>query len=37
VEGIGQSHVDRDACEGSTDTPRGATPGTMEAPEPPIL
>jgi putative transposase len=25
VEGAGQLHVDRDACKGSTDTPRGAT------------
>jgi putative transposase len=32
---IGQLHVDRDACKGRTDTPRGATPGTMETPEPP--
>jgi len=37
VGGIGQLHVDRDACKGSTDTPRGATPGTMETPEPPKL
>jgi putative transposase len=35
VGGIGQLHADRDACKGSTDTPRGATPGTTETPEPP--
>jgi putative transposase len=35
VESIGQLHVDRDACKGSTDTPRGATPRTTETPEPP--
>jgi len=34
VEIIGQLHVDRDACKGSTDTPRGATPRTTETPEP---
>jgi len=34
-EGVGQSRTDRDACEGSTDTPRGATPRTTETPEPP--
>jgi putative transposase len=37
VEGIGQLHIDRDVCKGSTDTPRGATPGTTETPEPPRL
>jgi len=37
VGGVGQSRVDRDAREGSTDTPRGATPGTTETPEPPKL
>ena len=37
VEGTGQLHADRDACKGSTDTPRGATSGTMETPEPPML
>jgi putative transposase len=37
VGGIGQLHVDRDACKGRTDTPRGATPGAMETPEPPKL
>ena len=35
VESIGQLHVDRDACKGSTDTPRGATLRTTETPEPP--
>ena len=35
VESIGQLHADRDACKGSTDTPRGATPRTTETPEPP--
>ncbi len=35
VEGAGQLHADRDACKGSTDTPRRATPGTTETPEPP--
>jgi len=35
VGGIGQLHADRDACKGSTDTPRGATPRTTETPEPP--
>jgi hypothetical protein len=35
VRGIGQLHADRDACKGSTDTPRGATPRTTETPEPP--
>jgi transposase, IS605 OrfB family, central region len=33
VGGIGQLHADRDAREGSTDTPRGATPRTTETPE----
>jgi putative transposase len=37
VEGVGQLHVDRDACKGSTDTLRGATSGTTETPEPPKL
>jgi putative transposase len=37
VEGIGQSHVDRDTCEGSTDTPKGATLRTTETSEPPKL
>jgi len=37
MEGIGQLHTDRDVCKGSTDTPRGATPGTIETPEPPKL
>jgi len=37
VEGIGQSHADRDACEGSTDTPKGATLRTAETLEPPKL
>jgi putative transposase len=37
MESIGQLHVDRDACKGSTDTPRGATPRTTETPEPPKL
>ena len=37
VESIGQLHVDRDACKGSTDTPRGATLRTTETPEPPKL
>jgi len=37
VESIGQLHVDRDACKGSTDTPRGATPRMTETPEPPKL
>jgi putative transposase len=35
VGGIGQLHTDRDVCKGSTDTPRGATPGTMETLKPP--
>ncbi|MGC8562161.1 MAG: RNA-guided endonuclease InsQ/TnpB family protein [Thermoplasmata archaeon] len=35
VEGAGQLHADRDACKGSTDTPRGATLRTTETPEPP--
>jgi hypothetical protein len=35
VGGIGQLHADRDACKGSTDTPRGATLRTTETPEPP--
>jgi putative transposase len=35
VEDVGQLHVDRDACKGSTDTPGGATPRTTETPEPP--
>jgi len=34
VGSIGQLHVDRDACKGSTDTTRGATPRTTETPEP---
>jgi putative transposase len=37
MEGIGQLHIDRDVCKGSTDTPRGATPRTIETPEPPKL
>ncbi|MGC8672856.1 MAG: zinc ribbon domain-containing protein [Thermoplasmata archaeon] len=37
VGGVGQSHTDRDACEGSTDTPKGATLRTTETPEPPKL
>jgi hypothetical protein len=28
-------HADRDACKGSTDTPRGATLRATETPEPP--
>ncbi|MGC8686474.1 MAG: hypothetical protein ACP5SF_02850 [Thermoplasmata archaeon] len=30
-------HADRDACKGSTDTPKGATLRTMETLEPPML
>ena len=37
VGGLGHLHVDRDACKGSTDTPRGATLRTTETPEPPKL
>ena len=37
VESIGQLHADRDACKGSTDTPRGATLRTTETPELPKL
>ena len=37
VESIGQLHVDRDVCKGSTDTTRGATPRATETPEPPKL
>jgi len=37
VEGIGQSRVERDAREGSTDTPKGATLRTTETSEPPKL
>jgi len=37
VGGVGQLHVDRDACKGSTDTPKGATPGTTETLKPPNL
>ncbi|PYB68408.1 transposase [Thermoplasma sp. Kam2015] len=37
VEDAGQLHTDRDACKGSTDTPRGATPRTTETSEPPSL
>ncbi|MEM3196819.1 MAG: transposase [Conexivisphaerales archaeon] len=32
-----QLHVDRDACKGSTDTPKEATPRMMETLEPPTL
>ena len=35
VEGVGQLHVDRDACKGSTATPEGATLRTTNSPEPP--
>ncbi|MEM3289768.1 MAG: zinc ribbon domain-containing protein [Conexivisphaerales archaeon] len=34
---VGQLHVDRDACKGSTDTPKEATPRMMETLEPPTL
>ncbi len=34
-EGMSRLHVDRDACKGSTDTPRGATLRATETPEPP--
>ncbi|MEM3637123.1 MAG: transposase [Conexivisphaerales archaeon] len=37
VEGNGRLHADRDACKGSTDTPREATPRTTETSEPPKL
>lgn len=37
VEGMDRLHADRDACKGNTDTPREATPGTMETSEPPML
>jgi len=37
VESMSQSHADRDACEGSTGTPEGATLGTRETLEPPKL
>ncbi|MEM0117931.1 MAG: zinc ribbon domain-containing protein [Conexivisphaerales archaeon] len=37
MESIGRLHADRDACKGSTDTPREATPRTTETSEPPKL
>jgi putative transposase len=37
VDSTGRLYVDSDACKWSTDTPRGATSGTMETPEPPKL
>jgi putative transposase len=35
--GVSRSTVDRDAVEGSTDTPREATAGTMQTLEPHVL
>jgi len=37
MENIGQLHVDRDTCNGSTDTPKEATLRTTETLEPPML
>ena len=37
VESVGRLHADRDACKGSTDTPKEATPGTTGTLEPPKL
>ncbi len=34
MESMGRLHADRDACKGSTDTPKEATPWTMETSEP---
>jgi len=34
MEGVGQFHVDRDACKGSTNTPKGTTLRTTKTPEP---
>jgi hypothetical protein len=34
-KGMSRLHADRDACKGSTDTPRGATLRATETPEPP--